>query len=277
MSLPLRKHLREVETLIRNAPGVFLVLDFDGTLAPLVRDPDGAQLAEKTREVLRKLSRLPSVSAVVITGRALPDVIARVGLDLTYAGNHGLEISGLGLDFQHPRAAVLGPALERICKRLVSETPDIRGALVENKRLSATVHFRQVAVRDRAMLGKKVRAALDSDGAAFTVEQEKAAFSIRPRVKWHKGSAARWIRRRLRLQTSIPICIGDDLTDEDLFTAFPDAVSIHVGSSQHTGARFSLRNTTEVQTFLLWLFEVLANPDRQDARPKPHAVRTRVR
>ena len=277
MSLSLGKHLREVEALVRNAPGVFLVLDFDGTLAPIVRDPDGAQLAGKTREVLRKLSRLPSVSTVVISGRALPDVTARVGLDLTYAGNHGLEVRGRGLKFQHPRAAALRPTLKRICTRLVSETRDIGGTLVENLGLTASVHFRQVAARDRARLGKKVRAALDPNGADFIVRRGKEMFSIRPRVTWHKGSAARWIRRRLRQQASIPICIGDDLTDEDLFTAFPDAVSIHVGSSQQTGARFSLRNTTEVRRLLRWLFEVLAARDRQDARtPKPQTFRTRV-
>jgi trehalose-phosphatase len=258
VSHALRAHLREIAATVRNAKGVFLLLDFDGTLSPIVTDPDAAQLPAKTRNILRKLSGLPSVSTIVISGRALSDVTARVGLDLIYAGNHGLEVSGRGLEFQHPRAAALRPVLKRICTRLVSAARDIGGAAVENKGLTASVHFRQVAARDRATLGESVRAALGPHGADFIVRREKEILSIRPRVRWHKGSAARWIRRRLRQQASIPICIGDDVTDEDLFTAFPDVISIHVGSSGPTGARFSLRNTTEVQTLLLWLFEVLA-------------------
>src|SRR5947199_7217235 len=72
-----------------------LFLDYDGTLSPIAPRPELATLPEATREVLARLARRMPVA--VLSGRALPDVTALVGLpQLVYAGSHGFDIAGPG-------------------------------------------------------------------------------------------------------------------------------------------------------------------------------------
>ena len=72
---------------------VALLLDFDGTLSPLVSKPELAALPKKTKTILERLVKLPNVFIAVISGRGLEDVMEKVGIpQITYAGNHGLDI-----------------------------------------------------------------------------------------------------------------------------------------------------------------------------------------
>ena len=70
-----------------------LAFDFDGTLAPIVSDPDRAKMRSSTNDLLLELSRL--YPCVVISGRSVADVRQRVvGLGLKgIVGNHGIEPS----------------------------------------------------------------------------------------------------------------------------------------------------------------------------------------
>jgi trehalose 6-phosphate phosphatase len=106
LPLPFLDHLPEIAARLRAAPHILLFLDFDGTLAPIVQDPSLAQMSSGVREALVRLAGSPKVSLTMISGRALWDLRLRVGLEnLIYAGNHGLEISGPGMDFVEPVAA----------------------------------------------------------------------------------------------------------------------------------------------------------------------------
>ena len=92
-----------VSQLLRQAGRVLLLFDYDGTLTPIVDHPDLAVLAPGTKALLAGLSRDGRFILGIISGRSLDDVRARVGVSgLVYAGNHGLEIQGPGLDFTHP-------------------------------------------------------------------------------------------------------------------------------------------------------------------------------
>ena len=113
---------------------VALLLDFDGTLSPIVGEPDAADLPRATRDVLRELA--PRCSVAVISGRDLRDVRRRVGLDgLWYAGSHGFELSGPGgFYWEHERARDAVPALVEAERRLRGQLADIPGVVVERKR-----------------------------------------------------------------------------------------------------------------------------------------------
>ena len=70
-----------------------ILLDYDGTLAPCGFHLDLTVLPEETKAVLEKLCAIPEVFLAIITGRSIPDIKEKVGLQgITYAGNHGLEI-----------------------------------------------------------------------------------------------------------------------------------------------------------------------------------------
>ena len=78
---------------MENGTILTLLLDFDGTLSPLVSQPHEAVLPPATKDILLRLSQLPNVFIGIVSGRGVADVIEKVGIQgLTYAGNHGLNI-----------------------------------------------------------------------------------------------------------------------------------------------------------------------------------------
>lgn len=86
-----------------------LLLDYDGTLAPIATHPDLAILPLETKNVLQRLSNMSDVYIAIISGRNVNNVKSMVGIEgITYAGNHGLEILHPdGSKFVHPMPAEL--------------------------------------------------------------------------------------------------------------------------------------------------------------------------
>ena len=105
-----------------------LMLDYDGTLTPIVNDPAKAFLPESTREMLQTLSSMYITG--VVSGRSLEKVTSFVGVDeLFYAGSHGFDIQGPGAGqdastMRHQVAMEFLPALalagERLATRLAA-------------------------------------------------------------------------------------------------------------------------------------------------------------
>jgi len=91
----------------------------------------------------------------------------------------------------------------------------------------------------------------------FALTAGHMVLEIRPQVRWNKGSAVGWIKKKLARPDVLAIYIGDDVTDEDAFNAMPDGVTIRVGGEPQTAARYQLVSPAEVRKFLEWLDEVL--------------------
>ena len=187
-------HLLNVWTSVAprlsDAPGVLLLLDYDGTLAPIAPRPELAVLPAAARRVLADLSVHPRFRPGIISGRGLSDLRERVGVPgIIYAGNHGLEIIGAGDDFVHPQAAGLRPALERVGSELQSRLAGYPGVLVEDKGLTLSVHYRQT---DTALVPPVERTFDDVVSAApvgLKVTRGKMVLEVRPDVAWGKGNA----------------------------------------------------------------------------------------
>ena len=206
---------------IAGQPDVLLLFDFDGTLSDIAPRPEDATLRAGNAHSLDALSRRPGSTVGIISGRELDDVSQRVGLPgLVYAGNHGLEIRGRGLEYRHPAASAAIPAFAEAADRLAIALADIPGAQVENKTLTLTVHYRRTpAERQRQVADifrDTTRRLLDDGFCRITAA--KSALELRPAVDWHKGRALELIRRRLA-PVSFPVYVGDDATDEDAFRA----------------------------------------------------------
>ncbi|MGH7361795.1 MAG: trehalose-phosphatase, partial [Candidatus Methylomirabilales bacterium] len=122
-----------------------MVLDFDGTLAPIVRRPEAARLAPAVRDALRRLAGNPHVTLTVLSGRSLPDITRRVGVKgIIYGGCHGLEIDGPGLRFRHPLASSIRRRIRMAAAVLDRVIPQFPGAHLEQKGLALAVHYRGV-------------------------------------------------------------------------------------------------------------------------------------
>jgi trehalose 6-phosphate phosphatase len=241
----------ELSSQIAQAPHLLFSLDFDGTLAPIVDRPREAALSAATKEVLRELCRIPGVTVAIVSGRCLDDVRSRVGIDgLYYSGNHGLEIDGPGFQFVHPRALALCDALRHIAEEIAIAVSSLDGVEIEWKRLTVSVHYRRASVCARREVIEILRhTALCRDGR-FVVSEGKKVYDIRPRISWNKGDAVRLIRDRQDLCDALLIVAGDDSTDEDVFSAFDDAISICVAPRHQTAAHHTLASVDEVRNFL---------------------------
>jgi trehalose-phosphatase len=241
----------ELISQVAQAQHLLFSLDFDGTLAPIVDHPDEAALPAATAGVLRALDRVTGVTVSINSGRSLDDIRSRVGIDgLIYAGNHGLEIEGPGIRFVHPRALALGESLRRITKEIAMAGSSLDGVEIEWKHLTGSVHYRRASAFVRRELVEILRESRLAYDRRFMIREGKKVYDLRPRIGWTKGDAVRLIQERLHLRDALVVLAGDDLTDEDAFNAFDDALTICVGPRHHTAARYSVASCEELREFL---------------------------
>jgi trehalose-phosphatase len=246
--------LEELDALRGRLAGVpwAAFLDFDGTLAEIVPYPDAAALTDSARAAVAALAE--RVPVAVVSGRERADVAARVGLaGIWYAGSHGLDVAGpSGERFAPPGAVEALPELDAAERTLVEALATCAGSLLERKRFSLAVHYRQCGPLEAARVRQSVRAVL-ADRRRLRVTEGKQVLDLQPAVAWDKGRAALWILERLGLgERAQALVVGDDVTDEDAFVALRGrGVTIHVGdASAPTAAEHTLRDPGEVERFL---------------------------
>lgn len=237
---------------------LLIFLDYDGTLAPIVKAPNKASLSWKTKLLLRELSQNPQCRIAIISGRALRDLQEKVGLkNIIYVGNHGLEIDGPRLKFSSPVSLTYKQALERIKEELKKRTSLIKGVLIEDKGLSSSLHFRLVHANKRALVKAIFHEVVLSDKIKGIIKTRpgKMVLEVRPMVNWDKGKVAVWLLARQQFASAgkqvLPIYIGDDLADEDAFRVLKNkGITVFVGQAKSSYAQYYLRNINEVVKFL---------------------------
>jgi len=260
MIRPLFDAASEIDAAIGRAPHLLLCLDFDGTLTPLVDDPADVHLAPHMERVLRALAQHERVSLALISGRNRNELQGHVGMpDVIYAGNHGLEISGPGFVFIEPEAAAQTDALKRLAKALAKDIEAIDGAFLEDKGLTLSVHYRMVDAADREKVRRVVETAMASAGHPFRMTQGDQVYEIRPEMEWNKGSAVAWIKQQAGQPDALLVYVGDDATDEDVFAAFPEAITVKVADPAETAANYRLEGPADVRRFLDWLHSRLCD------------------
>jgi trehalose-6-phosphatase len=79
----------------------------------------------------------------------------------------------------------------------------------------------------------------------------------------------RWLKERLGRQDALAIYVGDNASDEEAFAALPDGITIRVGSVPETAAQYHVNDPAEVEEFLGWLANVLADKSVVQSRPAP--------
>ena len=136
---------------------------------------------------------------------------------------------------------------------------DIPGAWVEENKYTFSVHYRMVEKSKVSRVEEIVDDFMQSPhGQGFNKHFGKMVFEIKPKLKWNKGEALKWIMRTLKVDqdpATVPIYIGDDVTDEDAFKVLATeapGVSIIVSpdSTKQTNAKYRLRDPSDVKSFL---------------------------
>jgi trehalose 6-phosphate phosphatase len=178
-----------------------LFLDVDGVLAPIVPRPEDARVPEETRSELRRLNERYALVAC-ISGRAGADAQRVVGIpELTYVGNHGLE---------------LVPEADEWRTRLDAFLRAIAWPHIEDKGLTAALHYRGMASEDVARAELETIAE-SARSAGFVTRFGRKVLEIVPPIRADKGTAVRSLLERHGL--GIALASGDDTTDLDAFRA----------------------------------------------------------
>nr|UBY08120.1 TPP7 [Oryza meridionalis]UBY08121.1 TPP7 [Oryza meridionalis] len=266
--------LGEFEKVVAASKGkqIVMFLDYDGTLSPIVDDPDAAFMSETMRMAVRSVAK--HFPTAIVSGRCRDKVFEFVKLaELYYAGSHGMDIKGpasrhaaakspphnKGVLFQ-PASEFL-PMIEQVHQRLEQATSSIPGAKVENNKFCVSVHFRCVDEKSWGALAETVRRVV-REFPRLRLSQGRMVFEVRPTIKWDKGKALEFLLDSLGFADCsdvLPVYIGDDRTDEDAFKVLRrrgQGVGILVSKHpKETTASFSLQEPAEVMKFLLRLVE----------------------
>jgi trehalose 6-phosphate phosphatase len=204
--------------LARSPERSALVLDVDGTLAPIAPRPELAEIPDETRAELERLGDRYLLVACV-SGRAGEDARRLVGVDrIEIVGNHGLELD--------PRAHELAAD--------IAAFRDAVGISVEDKTLSLTYHYRRANDEDAAR--RELEQVADrAKAAGLDARWGRKVLEIRPPVEADKGTAVRTLLERSGAR--LGLYAGDDTTDLDGFAGLRRAglehsVCIAVASSE---------------------------------------------
>ncbi|CAL5082984.1 unnamed protein product [Urochloa decumbens] len=253
-----------------------LFLDYDGTLSPIVDEPDNAIMSDQMREVVRNAAlHLPTA---IISGRSCDKVFDFVKLtELYYAGSHGMDIMGpvgeTGSDtdnrscmnssikqdkevkiFQAANEFI--PMVDEVFRLLVEKIRGIDGAKVENNKFCVSVHYRNVNEKDWPLVARCTDDILKAY-PRLRLSHGRKVLEVRPVIDWNKGKAVEFLLDSLGLADSgnvLPIYIGDDRTDEDAFKVLREdkrGFGILVSSvPKESHAVYSLVDPSEVMDFL---------------------------
>ncbi len=240
---------------IATARSLVLFLDFDGTLVPLRSFPDEVELDPAVRSTLASLATRPDTMVAIVSGREMWDLRRRVGIpDIVYAGEHGMEIRGRGLQFIEPSALARRGVIKLIARELAGSLKELPGVFVEEKHLTIAVHYRLARRDDTAEIRDRVHAVVEMAGEQAELRHGKMVWEVLPRTGWRKGAAANWIYQSSEARDGLPIYAGDDEADEDAFRDLNGWITIRVGQDE-TMAQYMLAGPDEVHQFLIWLNE----------------------
>ena len=246
LSVELRGALRRVA----REPRLLVASDYDGTIAPIVLDPDQARPRPDSVRALRVLADLPETTTAVISGRALRDLatLSRLPAEVRLVGSHGSEFD---IGFVHALSEHSRRLLDRVYDALVAVVANTPGVRLEAKPASVAVHLRQAdpAVADRVLAD--VRSGPATWGGVWVTEG-KAVIELAV-IPTDKGDALESLRRQVGATAAV--FLGDDVTDERVFNrlAGPD-VGIHVGGGD-TRAQFRVTDNEAVAAALAFLVE----------------------
>ena len=235
-----------------------VMLDVDGTLAPIVEKFDQATVPADTQRTVATLVGHSGVYVALVSGRSAAVARRMVGVGkLWVAGNHGFEIEGpSGEDLADPAVHRFRDVIATAVARLQPLVSAMHGVIIENKAITLSVHWRLADPAIAPMLREAIEQVVQPLGLRVT--EGKRIYEIRPPALIDKGTAVLALAERLtsgREDASI-LFAGDDVTDEDAIRALrehhPRAVTVRIlgDESSATEAEFSLRDTHAMREFL---------------------------
>ncbi len=192
-----------------------ILSDIDGTLAPIVPNPEDARISSRARDALLQLTG-QGVLVAFVTGRAPEKARELVAIPGAFiASNHGLNVEADGKT-QTPDEVQQYAGWARQVIRDASALR-VRGVIVEDKGPVVAFHYRTAESESEARAAIADFVSGSAAAAHFQVHEGRKVIELRPPLDVHKGTAAELLIGRMGAKSVL--AIGDDVTDLDMFRA----------------------------------------------------------
>ena len=226
---------------------LLVALDFDGTLAPLVDDPDDSRMLPAAATALTVLAEAPGVSLALISGRSVVDLHRRAAAPVgtVLIGSHGGERGRVGTYGLERGALQLDPEQEELLIRIGAALAAVArgrdGVWVQHKPAAAVLHTRLATAAVAQAATAQGLTLAESIGATALHGKDVVEIAV---VSATKGSALAALRDELG--AAVVLYAGDDTTDEHAFAVLgADDLTIKVGA----GATVARLRSADPATF----------------------------
>ncbi len=221
-----------------------LFLDFDGTLVPLADHPEQIVVPGVLDAIFTRLLERLDGRLALVSGRSIANLESHCGsLAIACAGSHGGE-RRLGGGEPISRCDVVPVAVQHELARFARDA----GLVHEEKTLGVALHW-----RGKPEWEERAHAFVDdlAERHGLAVKRGKCVAEIvTPGVD--KGVAVNEMMEAPHFRGSVPIFVGDDVTDEDGFAACNamGGFGIAVGERPSQNARYALSGSAAVLDWL---------------------------
>jgi len=225
-----------------------LFLDYDGTLREIVRSPEDAVPSQELLTLLSDLAALPDTEVHIVSGRHRGDLEEWLGhLDVSLCAEHGFAERPRGATaWQEHQGADLS-WLPKIQTLLAGVTEEVPGTRLEVKPCALAWHYRMADADYGEWRARELHSQLQHNLANLPAEIVHGHRVVEVRAAGvHKGG---YVEQHAS-EPDWVLCVGDDRTDLDMYTALPpSAHTVHVGGSV-TGARYTISTPAKVRALL---------------------------
>lgn len=239
---------------LQGSPKVTIVLDYDGTVVQLEKRPELAVLSTLQRDFIKKLQT--KVEVIIVSGRNkefLDEQFKTSNIGL--AAEHGAFWKEPGHEWKSRITSDIKTWYREVKNVMSSYAERVPLSFVETKEAALVWHYRQsppgFAAYQARKLDDELQVGLANQPVSVTMGNRVVEAKA---TECNKGSFLRELMKDADPQ-HLFVCIGDDLTDEDMFNVMGDrGISIKVGEGM-TAARYRLSNQSDVIVFLTQLLE----------------------
>ncbi|MGE3973545.1 MAG: trehalose-phosphatase [Bdellovibrionales bacterium] len=220
--------------------------DFDGTLSKIVRNPEGAVVAETLAKMIQELNA--QVPVAIVSGRSRSDLKTKFSFRPKYLiGNHGLEGSKT-IHKQEIFKKVSSAWRNQIQTKLFGKNKKFEGVEVEDKEFSLALHYRKS--RSKRAVKKELLQLVQNLEPTPRIVLGKCVINLIPIGGPHKGMALLDVMSDANVKQAF--YIGDDDTDEDVFSLNDSRIfTVRVGKKVNSSAKFFIKNQAEVHRLVM--------------------------
>jgi len=246
--------VRAVADQFSEADSRLLILDYDGTLVGIDKDPTRTAPGTQLLAVLTELAADPRNTVAVVSGRRSSDLDKWLGSvpNLVLAAEHGAMVRQAGTgewkSMMPPHSNLDWKENVRdLFQHFVDRAP---GSFIEEKEYAIVWHYRRVEAEFGEWLAGELTALIGGLLAETDANATRGRKIVEVRPNWANKGAFTSTLLAEHSDASFVLAIGDDLTDEDMFEQVgPNALTFHVGR-KYSRARHSLPDPAAVLQLL---------------------------